>query len=162
MAPTIEDEHQTQAADDKTLHVWSTDGAQSTATNLNARPTISEAVGMIKSEDFTNVHKKPCTRQGFMTGIAAGAGIGGLNFILRGNAVKASHWAVGIFILGSTISHEYCQFLRRAEHIQLKRSIEIVAQGKKEMARKAEEEKKEQLRLEREKAASQRPWYKFW
>ncbi|KAG6013955.1 hypothetical protein E4U54_006073 [Claviceps lovelessii] len=168
MAPNIQDASQSESANEKTLHVWSkpiaqsTDEVQSTATNPNARPTISEAVGMIKTDDFTNVHNTPCARQGFIAGIAGGAGVGGLKFVLKGNAVKAANWAVGTFILGSMVSYEYCQYLRRAERIQMKRHIEVVTENKREMARKAAEERKEQARIEMEKAAAKRPWYKIW
>ena len=89
MAPDGQDAQQNP--NQKTLHVWSKpieqpDEPQGPAgdKNNNIRPTISEAVGMIKTEDFANVHKTPCARQGFLTGIAAGAGIGGLKFVLRG------------------------------------------------------------------------------
>lgn len=86
MAPNAEDAPQNS----KTLHVWSKpveqptgDGSQSDGKKL-APPTVSEAFGMIKSEDFVNVHNTPCARQGFLAGIAAGAGFGGLRFIVRG------------------------------------------------------------------------------
>lgn len=79
-----------------------------------------------------------------------------------GNAVKAANWAVGMFVLGSTASYEYCQYLRRAERIQMKRHIEVVSENKRELARKAAEEKQAQLRLEQERIAAQKPWYKFW
>jgi cytochrome c oxidase assembly protein subunit 20 len=78
---------------DKTLHVWSKPIEQNEATTVNGehgatptnnRPTISEAVSMIKKDDFTNVANTPCARQGFITGIASGAGIGGLRFVLKG------------------------------------------------------------------------------
>ncbi|KID98167.1 Cytochrome oxidase biogenesis protein, Cox20 subunit, partial [Metarhizium majus ARSEF 297] len=169
MAPNVENAQ--PGATQKTLHVWSKpieqpDESQSLGgdkTTNNARPTIADAVGMIKTEDFTNVHNTPCARQGFLAGIAAGAGVGGLRFVLKGNAVKAANWAVGMFILGSTASYEYCQYLRRAERIQMKRHIEVVSENKREQARKAAEGKKEQLQLEQERmAAAQKPWYKFW
>lgn len=191
MAPNVENAQ--PGANQKTLHVWSKpieqpDESQSLGgdkTTNNARPTITDAVGMIRTEDFTNVHNTPCARQGFLAGIAAGAGVGGLRFVLRGkdhpscqcrslardaltimiagNAVKAANWAVGMFILGSTASYEYCQYLRRAERIQMKRHIEVVSENKREQARKAAEGKKEQLQLEQERmAAAQKPWYKFW
>ncbi|KAG6035968.1 hypothetical protein E4U41_005854 [Claviceps citrina] len=169
MAPNIQDAQQAQTANQKTLHVWSKpieqspDDAQSTATNPHASPTISGAIGMIKTDDFTNVHNTPCARQGFIAGIAAGAGAGGLKFVLRGNAIKAANWAVGVFILGSTLSYEYCQYLRRAERLQMKRHIEIVTENKRELARKAAQQREKQSRLvETEKAAAQKPWYKVW
>lgn len=75
----------------KTLHVWSKpieegeDGAKGDATTpSNGRPTISDAVGMIKKEDFTNIQNTPCARQGLLTGIATGAGVGGLRFVVKG------------------------------------------------------------------------------
>ena len=92
MAPNIVDAPQNADSNpgQKTLHVWSKsieqpDGqGQSEANSHNARPTISEAVSMIKADDFTNVHNTPCARQGFLTGIAAGAGVGALKFVLKG------------------------------------------------------------------------------
>ena len=44
----------------------------------------------------------------------------------------------------------------------MKRHIEVVAENKREMARKAADEKKEQLRIEQEIKAANRPWYRFW
>lgn len=72
---------------EKTLHVWSKpidEAGSPTVQNPNERPTISGAVAMIKADDFTNVANTPCARQGFLTGIASGAGLGGLNFVVRG------------------------------------------------------------------------------
>ncbi|OAQ66422.1 hypothetical protein VFPPC_14334 [Pochonia chlamydosporia 170] len=168
MAPNIENAQ--PDPNQKTLHVWSKpieqleqpDNQGNDKNTNNGRPTISDAVGMIKTEDFANVHNTPCARQGFLTGIATGAGFGGLRFVLKGNAVNAANWAVGMFVLGSTASYEYCQYLRRAERIQMKRHIEVVSENKRELARKAAEEKKEQIRLEQERIAAQKPWYKFW
>ncbi|KAK2595557.1 hypothetical protein QQS21_006731 [Conoideocrella luteorostrata] len=168
MAPNIEDARQSQDPNHKTLHVWSKpidqpdEQGQPTDKRSNAAPTISKAVGMIKKDDFTNIHNTPCARQGFLAGIAAGAGVGGLKFVLRGNAVKAANWAVGMFILGSTASYEYCQYLRRAERIQMKRHIEVVTESKREQARKAAEEKQQHLKLEQKRIAAQKPWYKVW
>ena len=81
---------------EKTLHVRSKPFEQNEvaaangengATSTNTRPTISEAVSMIKKDDFTNVANTPCARQGFLTGIASGAGVGGLRFVLRGESI---------------------------------------------------------------------------
>lgn len=80
---------------DKTLHVWSKpveqggeNGTTTGTTTPNARPTITEAVGMIKKDDFTNVANTPCARQGFLTGIASGAGVGGLKFVINGEILQ--------------------------------------------------------------------------
>ncbi|RDA92726.1 hypothetical protein CP533_1421 [Ophiocordyceps camponoti-saundersi (nom. inval.)] len=125
-------------------------------------PTISDAVATITKEDFLQVAKKPCAREGLLTGIAAGAGFGGLKFLLQGNVPKAANWAVGIFVVGSAASYEYCQFRRRAQRRSMMRRIEIVNEDRREKARKAAEERATQLRLEEENLQSQKPWYKVW
>ncbi|KAH7155140.1 hypothetical protein B0J13DRAFT_604186 [Dactylonectria estremocensis] len=152
---------------DKTLHVWSKpieDGSATVngAANPNSRPTITEAMGMIKKDDFLTVANSPCARQGFITGIASGAGLGGLKFVVQGNATKAANWAVGFFVLGSMASYEYCQYLRRVERRMMKRQIEVVSENRREQAQKLMEARKEHQRLEAERKAAARPWYKLW
>ncbi len=51
------------------------------------RPTISNAVASIKTEDFANVASTPCSRNGFMTGIVTGAAAGGLKLVVRGKEI---------------------------------------------------------------------------
>ena len=75
---------------------------------------------------------------------------------------KSTNWAVGFFLLGSIASYEYCQYLRRAEKIQMKRHIEVVNEGRREQARKMMETQKENQRLENERKAPEKSWYKFW
>lgn len=76
-----------------------------------------------------------------------------------GSVVKSAHWAVGLFVLGSTLSYEYCQYQRRAERTRMKRTIEIVNDKRRE---EAAAEKDRQQKLEEERKAAQRRWYKFW
>ncbi|KAJ4255535.1 hypothetical protein NW762_009532 [Fusarium torreyae] len=156
---------------EKTLHVWSkpieqNEAAAATgengATSTNNRPTISEAVSMIKKDDFTNVANTPCARQGFLTGIASGAGVGGLRFVLRGNAGSAANWAVGVFVIGSMAPYEWCQYLRREERRQMKRNIEVVSENRREQARKIQEARQEHAKIEAEKKSAEKPWYKVW
>lgn len=52
------------------------------------RATIGEAVGTIKAEDFLSVHHAPCSRQGLLTGIGGGAGVGALRFVLGGTSAR--------------------------------------------------------------------------
>ncbi|KAL6899008.1 hypothetical protein GGI43DRAFT_76457 [Trichoderma evansii] len=169
MAPTNDNERPNP--NEKVLHVWSKpiaegDQVPESAKNPDGTPTsqtaFSAAVSMIKKEDFTNIANTPCARQGLLTGIGAGAGLGGLKFVIQGNAAKSANWAVGFFMLGSIASYEYCQYLRRAEKIQMKRHIEVVTQNKKEQAKKLAEERREQQRIEEEQKARNRAWYKFW
>ncbi|KAM0375013.1 hypothetical protein ACHAPY_005363 [Fusarium culmorum] len=157
---------------DKTLHVWSkpieqngaaaTTNAENGAISTNTRPTISEAVSMIKKDDFANIANTPCARQGFITGIASGAGIGGLRFVVKGNAGSAANWAVGVFVLGSMASYEWCQYQRREERRQMKRHIEVVSENRREQARNIQEARREHDKLEAEKKAAVKPWYKIW
>ncbi|KAM6478988.1 cytochrome oxidase biogenesis protein, Cox20 subunit [Trichoderma sp. SZMC 28011] len=173
MAPTNDNERPN--ANEKVLHVWSkpiaegdeVPGLQGSDKNPDGTPSgsrsaFAEAVSMIKKDDFANVANTPCARQGLLTGIGAGAGLGGLKFVIQGNAAKSANWAVGFFLLGSIASYEYCQYQRRAEKIQMKRHIEVVTQNRKEQAKKLAEERREQLRIEEEQRARNKAWYKFW
>jgi cytochrome c oxidase assembly protein subunit 20 len=87
------------------------------------------------------------------------------NNCILGKPKSAANWAVGLFILGSTASYEYCQYLRRAERYQMKRNIEIMSEKRKvQMEQLAEKkaEAKRQLELQEAAKAAQKPWYKFW
>lgn len=50
----------------------------------NQRATIGQAVSTIKPEDFLRVHETPCARQGILSFIMGGAGVGGLKYVLGG------------------------------------------------------------------------------
>lgn len=50
---------------------------------------IVEGLKSIRLEDFKEVHKKPCTREGFLTGIGIGFGVGGIRAILGGMSTGA-------------------------------------------------------------------------
>ncbi|KAF4126174.1 cytochrome c oxidase assembly protein subunit 20 [Geosmithia morbida] len=145
----------------RTLNVWSKpidEKDQQAAGGNGQRPTITDAVGMIKPEDFANVAETPCARNGFLTGIGAGFGAGGLRFVVGGNIGKATNFAAGFFILGSVASYEYCQYLRRCEKRDMKRHIEVVNRSRREQAQKQAEEQKKQM----EEKKAQKSWYKFW
>lgn len=73
------------AAGQKTVNVWAKPVDEQDAANPNRHPSISEAVSTIKPEDFANIASTPCARNGFLTGIASGFGLGGLKFILSGS-----------------------------------------------------------------------------
>ncbi|KAK5995582.1 Cytochrome c oxidase assembly COX20-like protein [Cladobotryum mycophilum] len=171
MAPNSEDGQ--TGPNDKVLHVWSKpieEGDHVPGQNPNAssngttapKTNFSEAVSMIKTDDFINIANTPCARQGFLAGIASGAGLGGLKFVVQGNATRAANWAVGFFVLGSIASFEYCQYQRRAERIQMKRHIEVVTENRREQAKKLADEKREQRRAEEGQKAKEKSWYKFW
>ena len=53
--------------------------------NANATPqTLKDTIQSIKADDFLNVHRIPCARQGFLTGIGAGAVMGMGRYIFGG------------------------------------------------------------------------------
>lgn len=92
MASNPRDDKQAQPPLDpnqKALNVWAkpVDQHDGAATNPNRQPTITEAVSTIKPEDFKSVANTPCARNGFLTGIASGFGVGGLRFILTGSSL---------------------------------------------------------------------------
>lgn len=66
-----------------------------------------------------------------------------------------------MFLLGSTASYEYCQYRRRAERLQMKRSIEIVTEKRREAEQRRIMAEAGSIRAQREQEAK-RPWYKFW
>lgn len=44
----------------------------------------------------------------------------------------------------------------------MKRQIEVVSETRREQAKKLMDAKREHLRLEAERKAAEKPWYKFW
>ncbi|KAL8942460.1 MAG: hypothetical protein Q9216_001660 [Gyalolechia sp. 2 TL-2023] len=97
---------------------------------------LTDALKSIKMDDFKEVHKKPCTREGFLTGIGAGFGIGGIRAILGGI------WAVGAFAFGSFAMHEYCQQKRAREKAGIQRINAALDEKKIELEKKREEKRK--------------------
>ncbi|KAF6809445.1 hypothetical protein CSOJ01_06923 [Colletotrichum sojae] len=148
--------------DPKEFHDNFPAGGQQPEQQHGGIPSISEAVKTIKTEDFLTVSQTPCARDGFLAGIASGAGLGALKYVFRGTPLKAANWAVGGFLMGSIASFEYCQYRRRQERVRMKRTVEVYQETMAEK-RAREAEALEKRRLEEEAAkASQRAWYKFW
>jgi len=59
-------------------------GALNTAGGKMQEAGFIDAAKTIHLSDFNEVHKKPCARDAFMTGIGAGFGVGGVRAILGG------------------------------------------------------------------------------
>ncbi|KAL8991335.1 MAG: hypothetical protein Q9177_000208 [Variospora cf. flavescens] len=111
---------------------------------------LFDALRSIQLGDFGEVHKKPCTREGFLTGIAAGFGIGGIRAILGAPIFTACSWAVGAFVFGSFAMHEYCQQKRRMEKAGIQRINAALDEKKVELERKREEIRKARRKAKEE------------
>lgn len=60
-------------------------GTENTAGGKVPDVTLSNAFeGSLKWSDFTELPKRPCVRDGFLTGLGAGFAIGGLRLVFRG------------------------------------------------------------------------------
>lgn len=55
----------------------------------NKRPSITDGIKTIKGDDFFSVHKIPCAKQGYLTGIGAGFTLGAGRYIAGG--LSAQH-----------------------------------------------------------------------
>ncbi|KAK3935117.1 hypothetical protein QBC46DRAFT_398232 [Diplogelasinospora grovesii] len=130
--------------------------------------SLTEVVQTIKPKDFLSVHKAPCSRQGFLTGIGAGAGIGAIRWIMGLPVPKAANWAVGTGAAAALAQYEFCQWRRRQEREKMKRVVEVYDRKQAEMKAKEEQQKKrreEEERLRRDKEEEERTrrsWYRFW
>ncbi|KAL8912945.1 MAG: hypothetical protein Q9171_002144 [Xanthocarpia ochracea] len=118
-----------------------------TYTGKHTEPGIVDALKTIRLQDFKEVHKKPCTREGFLAGIGAAFATGGVRAILGAPIFTACSWAVGAFAFGSFAMHEYCQGKRRRE----KEGIQKVNAALLEKKIR-EEMKREEIRKARRKA----------
>ncbi|KAI1851331.1 hypothetical protein JX265_000435 [Neoarthrinium moseri] len=129
----------------------------------NKRPTIADGLKTIKSDDWLKVHQIPCARQGFLTGIGAGALIGAGRYLFGARVPKAANWAAGGFLLGSIIQWEFCQYSRTQERVAMARAVEIIDRKQAEKKAKAEEAARRRAEAnEKAKEAAQKSWYKFW
>ncbi|RYP45822.1 hypothetical protein DL768_007875 [Monosporascus sp. mg162] len=132
----------------------------------SARPTLKEGLQSIKADDFLNVHRIPCARQGFLTGIGTGAVVGMGRYVFGARIPKAANWAFGAFLLGSVIQFEVCQARRYQERAAMARVVEVI--DRKQAEKKAAAEEAVRLRREAaekkaaEEAAAKKSWYKFW
>jgi len=59
-------------------------GSANTAGGRQKEANLIDALRTMKLSDFTEVHKKPCARESFMTGILSAFGVGGFRAVLGG------------------------------------------------------------------------------
>ncbi|KAI1344491.1 hypothetical protein F5Y15DRAFT_411324 [Xylariaceae sp. FL0016] len=126
------------------------------------KATVTEAFQTIKRDEWLNVHKIPCAREGFMTGIGSGAVLGMGRMVFGASIPKAANWGFGSFLIGCIVQWEYCQMQRRKEKAAMARVVEVIDRKQAEKKAQAEETaRRKQEAIEKAKQA-QKSWYKFW
>ncbi|KIW12185.1 hypothetical protein PV08_09461 [Exophiala spinifera] len=109
-------------------------------------------------------YQTPCARDSLLVGIAAGGGVGGLRFILKGlsSMLVTTNWAVGGFVLTASGMYAWCERRRREEQ----RGIAQAVIGMKMLQeKKARERAAAEARAKEEEEALKKKnqrWYKFW
>ncbi|TKA67883.1 hypothetical protein B0A55_09706 [Friedmanniomyces simplex] len=101
----------------------------------------------LKLSDFTDLPKRPCVRDALLTGIGSGFALGGFRAIFGAAVWNACSWAVGSFCFSSASMYQYCMYRRQAEKEGMLRVMDIM--NKKDIERKAREQRKEKAREER-------------
>lgn len=66
-------------------------GTEHTAGGKVGDVTLVDAAKSIKLEEFTSIHRKPCVRDSFLTGIGTGVAIGSTRLIWRGTPTAFPH-----------------------------------------------------------------------
>lgn len=83
-------------------------GTENTAGGKLPEVSISNAFdGRLKTSDFTELPKKPCVRDSFLTGIGGGFAIGGIRATIGGKCHRLRHLWEHLPIL--TINSGFCQ-----------------------------------------------------
>jgi len=120
---------------------------------------LKQAVDSIKPEEFSfqAFVKIPCFREALMTGISSLAVLGTIIFIAQKSPKKATNWAFGGFLLGSTVSWEQCRSKRRKEMEFAAKARETVANKERPMLKKPEDKISDDIAKSREEAKS---WWK--
>ncbi|KAK4960373.1 hypothetical protein LTR10_003268 [Elasticomyces elasticus] len=104
-------------------------GTEHTAGGKAPEVTLANAVKDLGWKDFTELPKRPCVRDALLTGIGSGFAFGGVKTI----------FGVGMY--------QYCLYRRQAEKDGMMRVIDVM--NKKDIERKAREQRKEKVREER-------------
>ncbi|KAI9833826.1 MAG: hypothetical protein M1826_006349 [Phylliscum demangeonii] len=124
--------------------------------------TFLEVLRSLPLAEIRNVHRKPCARDAFLTGISGGFLVGGVRAILGAPIPKAANWAAGTMVIASVVSHEYCQYRRRLEIERMKYAVELMERKKLERERIKAAEEAESRAREAELAEAQRKQQRWW
>ncbi|PVH92666.1 hypothetical protein DM02DRAFT_619801 [Periconia macrospinosa] len=141
----------------------------------DAELTYFQAVRSLPLDYYLNFHKRPCVRDGQLTGIACGFLAGSLSFILRRPVRIASNHAVGTWVITSCIHYQTCQYYRSREKDGMRQAHALMEQKrasieqKKEARRKAREEQERLEEIQRQEEIKRKSWsywasknLKFW
>ena len=99
-----------------------------------------EAARTVQLSDFTSLHKQPCVRDALLPGIAGGAGVGALRFVMGAKLVRSYNWAVGTCALTSLVMYQVCQRRRRYDKDGIRQAVKILDEKQKLQQKKQEEE----------------------
>ncbi|KAL1303351.1 hypothetical protein AAFC00_006748 [Neodothiora populina] len=152
-------------------------GTEHTAGGKTVDIGLVDAAKSIKREDWTTFHRKPCVKDSYLTGIGAGAAVGSVRAVWRAPIMTSCNYAVSAFCISSFAMYQYCQYQRRAEKEGMKRAIEIIdrkglerkqKEARMERARELRRQKKEEeeqavyAKLNADKEAAGKSWWKVW
>ncbi|KAI0475243.1 hypothetical protein GGR56DRAFT_645224 [Xylariaceae sp. FL0804] len=126
------------------------------------RATVTAAAQTIRRDEWWELHRIPCARDGLMAGIGGGAVTGAVRFIARSSIATAVQWSFGGFLIGAIAKWEYCRAQRRQEKAAMALLIETRERKQLEKKREMEEKAAEAARRRKEEEDKARRWYKFW
>lgn len=122
------------------------------------------------------VHRNPnrppwyqtgCARDSLLVAIAAGGGIGGLGFIVRGvkRSLATSNYAVGTFVLTASGMYYWCERRRQEEAQGMAAAVVGMRRLHEKKAREEAERKKQEedrRRREEEERIKNKRWWNPW
>ncbi|KAL8662569.1 MAG: hypothetical protein Q9202_004621 [Teloschistes flavicans] len=181
MTASRNESEQPSGRSETTKKTYETFGYPPSAPNANSLPganantaggrppqyaTLADAFKTVRLEHLKEVHKKPCARESFLTGIGAGFVVGGARAVLGGPVFVACSWAVATFSFTSFGMYEYCQRKRKIEKSNVKKMQEALEESKKkkmaEQVKNREEARKARERAREKAEGSASSSWAFW
>lgn len=197
MTASRNESEQPSGRSETTKKTYETFGYPPSAPNANSLPganantaggrppqyaTLADAFKTVRLEHLKEVHKKPCARESFLTGIGAGFVVGGARAVLGGMCGSkarsslsltdlvpvfvACSWAVATFSFTSFGMYEYCQRKRKIEKSNVKKMQEALEESKKkkmaEQVKNREEARKARERAREKAEGSASGSWAFW
>jgi len=144
-------------------------GTFNTAGGKPREPTWRDAFSydMFNNPNKPSWYQTACARDSLLVGIAAGGGVGGLRFIVKGlgKTWVTANWAVGAFALASGGVYTWCQGRRREEAKGMAAAVVGMKMLHEKKAREEAEKKRadeERRRAEEEARIKSKRWWKVW